>query len=415
MSTPESIVIVGASLAGAKATQTLREAGYDGRLALVGDEPERPYERPPLSKDYLRGEAGLDKVYVHEAGFYDEHGIELRTGTRVTAIDTTARSVTLADGEDLAWDRLLLATGAEPRRLALPGAELEGVLYLRSLADSERLRAAAGAGGRLVVVGAGWIGSEAAASARALGMEVTLLERLAMPLENVLGPTIGRLYADLHREHGVELVTGATLEAIEGAGRAERVRLADGRTIDCSAVLVGVGVTPRTELAQAAGLELDNGVLADATLRTSSPNVYAAGDVVNAVHPFYGGRVRVEHWANALNQGPVAARNMLGADELYDRIPYFFSDQYEVGMEYSGLASGSDEVVIRGDLAGRELIAFWIADGRVAAGMNVNVWDVNDAVQALIRSRVPVDPARLRDPDVPLESLLSAAERDPTP
>lgn len=414
MSTPESIVIVGASLAGAKAAQTLREEGYEGRLTLVGDEPERPYERPPLSKDYLRGEAGLDTVYVHEAGFYDEHGIELRTGAGVTAVDATGRSVTLAGGEDLAWDRLLLANGAEPRRLPLPGAELEGVLHLRSLADSERLRTVIGAGGRLVVVGAGWIGSEAAASARALGMEVTLVERLSVPLENVLGPTIGGLYADLHREHGVELLTGASLEAIEGAGRAERVRLADGRTIDCAAVLIGVGVAPRTGLAQAAGLAVDDGVLTDATLRTSAPDIYAAGDVANAMHPFYGRRVRVEHWANALNQGPAAARNMLGADEPYDRIPYFFSDQYEVGMEYSGLARGSDEVVIRGDLAGRELLAFWMADGRVAAGMNVNVWDVNDAVQALIRSRAPIEPARLRDPDVPLEALLPAAGREPT-
>jgi 3-phenylpropionate/trans-cinnamate dioxygenase ferredoxin reductase subunit len=414
VSTPENIVIVGAGLAGARAAQTLREEGYEGRLVLVGDEPERPYERPPLSKDYLRGEAGLDKVHVHEADFYAEHAIELRTGTPVTAVDTEARTVTLAGGEDLAWDRLLLATGAEPRRLPVPGAALDGVLYLRTLADSEHLRAALGAGGRLVVVGAGWIGSEAAASARALGMEVTLLERLSVPLENVLGPTIGGLYADLHREHGVELLTRAGLEAIEGAGRAERVRLADGRTIDCAAVLVGVGVAPRTALAEAAGLAVDNGILADATLATSAPGVYAAGDVANALHPFYGRRVRVEHWANALNQGPVAARNMLGAKEPDDRIPYFFSDQYDVGMEYSGLASGSDEVAIRGTLASRELVAFWIADGRVVAGMSVNIWDANEAVQALIRSRAPIDIARLRDPNVPLEALVPAAEREPT-
>jgi 3-phenylpropionate/trans-cinnamate dioxygenase ferredoxin reductase subunit len=270
------------------------------------------------------------------------------------------------------------------------------------------------ASGRLVVVGAGWIGSEAAASARQLGMEVTLLERLAVPLETVLGPTIGALYADLHRGRGVELLTGVELEALEGAGRVERVRLADGRTIDCAAVLVGVGVVPRTALAEAAGLAVDNGVLVDATLRTSAPQVYAAGDVANAVHPFYGRRVRVEHWANALNQGPAAARNMLGCEEPYDRIPYFFSDQYDVGMEYTGLATGSDQVVLRGDLASRELIAFWIADGRVAAGMNVNVWDVTEPIQALIRSRAPVDPARLQDPEVPLEVLVPPAEHEPS-
>jgi len=411
---PRNIVIVGAGLAGAKAAETLREEGYEGRLVLVGDEPERPYERPPLSKDYLRGDATRESVHVHEAGFYDERTIELRTGTPVTAIDVAGRSVTLGGRETLSWDRLLLAIGAEPRRLALPGADLEGVLYLRDLGDSDRLRAALAAGGRLVVVGAGWIGSEVAASARQLGLEVTLLERLAVPLENVLGATLGGLYADLHLEHGVDLRCGVELEAVEGAGRVERVRLADGRTIDCSSVVIGVGVVPRTALAEAAGLAVDDGVLVDATLRTSAPGVYAAGDIANATHPFYGRRVRVEHWANALNQGPVAARNMLGRQEPYDRIPYFFSDQYDVGMEYSGLARGSDEVVLRGDLASRELIAFWIADGRLAAGMNVNVWDVNEPIQALIRSRAPIDVALLQDPDVPLDSLLPAAEHGPS-
>ena len=405
METPEKIVIVGGGLAGGKAVESLRDEGYDGRLTLVAQEPERPYERPPLSKDYLRGEAGLDKVYVHDAGWYEEHDVALRTGTEVTAIDVAGTAVELGGGERLAWDRLLLATGGEPRRLDIPGAGLDGVLYLRTLADSRRLREAIDAGGRLVVVGAGWIGAEAAASARQLGMEVTLLERLTVPLENVLGATVGGIYADIHREHGVELLTGVEIEAIEGEGRVERVRLAGGRTIDCAAVLVGVGVAPRTGLAEAAGLDVDNGVLVDATLATSAPGVYAAGDIANLLHPFYGRRVRVEHWANALNQGPAAARNMLGRDEPYDRIPYFFSDQYDVGMEYSGLASGADEVVLRGDPAERELIVFWLDDGRVVAGMNINVWDVTDPIQALIRSRARVDPDRLRDPDVPLESL----------
>jgi 3-phenylpropionate/trans-cinnamate dioxygenase ferredoxin reductase component len=411
VTTPRSIVIVGAGLAGAKAAETLREEGYDGRVVLVGDEPERPYERPPLSKDHLRGESGREAVYVHEDGFYEERAIELRAGTGVTALDTAGRTVTLAGGERLSWDRLLLATGAEPRRLAVPGADLDGVHHLRDLADRDRLREALDAGGRLAVIGAGWIGSEVAASARLLGVEVTLLERLAVPLEHVLGPTLGGLYADLHRERGVDLITGVEVAALEGAGRVERLRLSDGRTIDCSAVVVGVGVRPRTALAEAAGLDVGDGVLVDATLRTSAPGVYAAGDVAGAMHPFYGGRVRVEHWANALNQGPAAARNMLGADEPYERIPYFFSDQYDVGMEYSGLARGSDPVVLRGDLASRELIAFWIAGGRVAAGMNVNVWDVSEPIQALIRSRATVDPARLRDPAVPLEALLPTAAR----
>jgi len=263
-------------------------------------------------------------------------------------------------------------------------------------------------GGRLAVIGGGWIGSEVAASARLAGLEVALFERLALPLEHVLGRTVGRFYADLHRERAVDLLTGVEVAALEGAGRVERVRLSDGRAVDCTAVVAGVGVRPRTALAEAAGLALGDGIAVDATLRTSAPGVYAAGDVAGAMHPFYGRRVRVEHWANALNQGPAAARNMLGRGEPYDRIPYFFSDQYDVGMEYSGLARGSDEVVLRGDPASRELIAFWIADGRVAAGMNINVWGVTEPIQALIRSRAPVDPGLLRDPSVPLDALLPA-------
>ncbi len=409
MSAPADIVIVGAGLAGAKAAQALREEGYDGRLTLLGDEAERPYERPPLSKEVLRGEADPATADVHEAGFYDDHSIALRTGEPVAAIDVAGRTVALDGGERIAWDRLLLATGAEPRGLPVPGADLPGVLTLRTRADSARLRAVAEGGGRLVVIGAGWIGSEAAASARALGMDVTVVERMAWPLEHVLGPEIGRLYADLHRDHGVELLAGAGVEAIEGAGRAERVRLAGGRSIDCAAVLVGVGVAPRTALAEAAGLAVDDGVAVDATLHASAPGVFAAGDVASALHPFYGRRVRVEHWANALNQGPVAARNMLGAEEPYDRLPYFFSDQYDVGMEYSGLARGTDRLVVRGDLEARELVAFWLDGDRVAAAMNVNVWGVTDALQALIRSRAEVDPARLRDPEVPLEALAGPA------
>jgi 3-phenylpropionate/trans-cinnamate dioxygenase ferredoxin reductase subunit len=410
VASPQRIVIVGGGLAGAKAAETLRGEGFDGELTIVAAERERPYERPPLSKEVLRGEKDRETARVHEQGFYDEAGIALRLGEAATSLDPAAGTLTLEGGDVLQWDRLLIATGAEPRRLPVPGADLPGVLALRTLDDSDRLRDVARSGGRLVVIGAGWIGCEAAASARELGAEVTVVEMADVPLAGVLGARVGGIYADLHREHGVELLTGARLEAIEGDGRAERIRLAGGRTIDCGAVLVGVGVTPRTALAEAAGLAVDNGILVDATLQTEAPGVFAAGDVANAVHPFYDGRrVRVEHWANALNQGPAAARNMLGAGEPYDRLPYFFSDQYDAGMEYSGLASAKDEVVIRGDEPGRELIAFWVAGGRVVAGMNLNVWDVNDAVQELIRSRAAVDPAKLADPGVPLEAEALAA------
>jgi 3-phenylpropionate/trans-cinnamate dioxygenase ferredoxin reductase subunit len=395
-------VIAGASLAGAKAAETLRSEGFEGQVVLIGAEQERPYERPPLSKDYLRGESPREKAYVHPEGFYAENDIELRTSSAVSAIDTSSSEVVLGDGERIRYDRLLLATGSEPRRLRVPGAELDGVLYLRELDDSDAIAARMRGGGKVVVIGAGWIGAEVGASAREKGLDVTIVEQASLPLERVLGPEVGAVYRDIHVDHGVELLTGTGLEAFEGAGAVERVRLTDGRVIDCDFVVVGVGVAPRTGVAEAAGLEIDDGVAVSETLETSVPGVFAAGDVASAWHPFYRRRIRVEHWANALNQGPAAARNMLGKAEPYERLPYFFSDQYDVGMEYSGYATRWDEVVFRGDPATREFIAFWVEDGRVVAGMNVNVWEVTDPIQALIRSREPVDLARLRDPDVTL-------------
>jgi 3-phenylpropionate/trans-cinnamate dioxygenase ferredoxin reductase subunit len=404
-----TFIIVGASLAGAKAAQELRERGFDGRVLLMGAEPERPYERPPLTKDYLRGESERAKAYVHEDGFYAAQQIELLTSTTVTAIDTASSRVTLGDGRELGFDRLLLATGAEPRRIAIAGAELDGVHYLRTLSDCDALRERLQAGGRVVVVGAGWIGSEFAASARQRGLEVTLVDPLVLPNERVFGPEIGGFYRDVHRDHGVELALGESVEAFEGDRAVKRVRTAAGRVIDCDFVVVGIGVGPRVELAAAASLTVDNGILVDEQLRSSAPDVFAAGDVARAQHPFYGERMRVEHWSNALNQGPAAARAMLGEPVSYDRIPYFFSDQYDVGMEYSGYAPKWDEIVFRGDPADGAFIAFWLQNGRVVAGMNVNVWDVNEHVQALIRSRAPIERAALTDRDTPLDTLAGTS------
>jgi 3-phenylpropionate/trans-cinnamate dioxygenase ferredoxin reductase component len=400
-------VIVGASLAGAKAAGELRERGFDGRVVLVGAEAERPYERPPLTKDYLRGESERAKAYVHEEDFYARQQIELRLGDAAEAIDLDASRVTLTGGEVLAYDNLLLATGAEPRRLMVPGADLDGVYYLRTLSDCDALRERLGAGGRVAVVGAGWIGSEFAASARQSGLEVTVIDPLALPNVRIFGPEIGGFYRDVHVRHGVEMVLGDGVESLEGAGAVSAVRTSSGRTIECDFAVIGIGVEPRVALAQAAGLTVDNGVQVDAGLRTSAPNVFAAGDVANAWHPFYERHIRVEHWANALNQGPAAARAMLGDTVSYERIPYFFSDQYDVGMEYSGYATEWDEVVFRGDREGGEFVAFWLADRCVVGGMNVNVWGVNEHVQALIRSRLHVDADALRDPDTPLEALAT--------
>jgi len=405
----ETFIIVGASLAGAKAAEELRSQGFGGRVLLLGAETERPYERPPLTKDYLRGESEREKAYVHEQGFYEQHQIELETDVTVVALDLARSRVRLADDRELGYDRLLLATGAEPRRIPIPGADLGGVYNLRTLADCDALRERLDAGGRVVVVGAGWIGSEFAASARQRGLEVAIVDPLELPNERVFGPEIGAFYRDVHRGHGVELVLGDGVEAFEGDGSVARVRTDGGKAIDCDFAVVGIGVAPRVELARGSGLAVDNGIVVDEKLESSAPGVFAAGDVAHAWHPFYGERIRVEHWSNALNQGPVAARAMLGQKVSYDRIPYFFSDQYDVGMEYSGHAPKWDDVQFRGDRDGGEFIAFWMQDGRVVAGMNVNVWDVNEHVQALIRSRQRIDVAALRDPDTPLESLVTAS------
>ena len=402
-----TFVIVGAGMAGGKAAETLREEGFEGRVVLLGGEPERPYERPPLSKDYLRAESERAGVYLQEdAGWYDEHDVELRPSTHVESLDVAARAVVLAGGERIDYDALLLTTGAEPKRPPIPGTDLDAVHVLRTLEDSDVLRGVLDAAGRLVVVGAGWIGSEVSASARERGMDVALVEPQSVPLEGVLGPELGAFYRDVHADHGVQLHLGTGVEAIEGNGRAERVRTSDGTVLDCTAVLLAVGVAPRTQLAEGV-LDVDNGILVDASLRASADGVFAAGDVANHAHPLFG-RLRVEHWANALEQGPSAARAMLGSDVVYERVPYFFSDQYDVGMEYAGHSAPGDTVVFRGDPATREFIAFWLRDGRVTAGMNVNVWDVNEHLQELVRSGASVDPDRLRDPDVPLDELAAS-------
>ncbi|MFE6738176.1 NAD(P)/FAD-dependent oxidoreductase [Streptomyces tubercidicus] len=404
-----AFLIAGAGLAGAKAAETLRAEGFDGPLVLLGDEHERPYERPPLSKGYLLGTSEKEKVYVHPPQWYAEHNVDLRLGRTVSAVDPAAHEVTLADGSRLGYAKLLLATGSTPRRLPVPGADLDGVHYLRRLADSERLQEVNRSASRIVVIGAGWIGLETAAAARTAGVEVTVLEAAPLPLLRVLGPEVARIFATLHTDHGVELRGGAQVAEITGTnGAVDGVRLADGSLIGADAVIVGIGITPNTELAAAAGLKVDNGVVVDERLRSSHPDIFAAGDVANAYHPLLGRHLRVEHWANALHQPKTAAKAMLDQDVRYDRLPYCFTDQYDLGMEYLGYVEpdGYDQVVFRGDTDAREFIAFWLSGGRVLAGMNVNVWDVVEPIRALVTSGQAVDPERLADPDVPLTELL---------
>ena len=407
--TAQTFVIVGASLAGAKAAEALRAEGFGGRVVLFGEESRRPYERPPLSKEYLRGEKDFDAAAVHPADFYEEHDIELHTSTPVVEIDPAGRAVTLSSGERVAYDRLLLTTGAAPRHLAVDGADLDGVLYLRTVDDADRLRRGLTSEAQVAVIGAGWIGAEVAAFARQLGAAVSMVELYRVPLERVLGAEVGAIYRDLHAAHGVDLHFGVGVEAITGRTSVEAVRLSDGTVLPADVVVVGVGVLPRTELAEAAGLVVDNGVVVDEHLQTSVPGIFAAGDVANAHHPRYGTRIRLEHWSAALNQGPAAARSMLGHDVVYDRTPYFFSDQYDLGMEYRGWAPDFDQVVLRGDPSSGAFLCFWLRDSQVAAAMNAGIWDAGDALEALLRAARPIDAASLADPDNDLADLADLA------
>jgi 3-phenylpropionate/trans-cinnamate dioxygenase ferredoxin reductase subunit len=406
MTADRTFVIVGAGLAGAKAAETLRGEGFEGRVLLIGSETERPYERPPLSKGLLLGTADRDEPFVHPESWYAENNVELRTGVTVTEIDPAAHTVRTADGESIGYDKLLLATGASPRTIPVQG--VDRALTLRTYPDSDRIAAQVREGTKLVVIGAGWIGLEVAAAARERGAQVTIVESASLPLQRVLGDQMASVFAKIHREHGVDFRFDARIEEIT----ADRVRLAGGEELEADEVILAVGVAPNVGLATDAGLAVDNGVLVDARLRSSDPDIFAAGDIAAVDHPLLHTRVRVEHWANALNGGPVAAKSMLGQDAEQDFLPYFFTDQYDLGMEYAGwvAADAKPEVVIRGNLDGREFIAFWTQDGKVLAGMNVNVWDVSDPIQDLIRAGLngtTVDAARLADPDVPLADLLS--------
>jgi 3-phenylpropionate/trans-cinnamate dioxygenase ferredoxin reductase component len=408
MTGTSTFVIVGGGLAAAKAAEELRANDFDGHIVLIADERHLPYERPPLSKEYLAGKKSLDDFTVHDAAWYRDSNIDLRLGTAVAAIDRSAHHVVLADDSTLRYDKLLLATGSRSRRPPIPGSDAAGVHFLRTIDDAVELNSTLREGSSLAIVGAGWIGLEVAASARSRGVDVTAVETARLPLLAALGAEAATVFADLHREHDVNLLLGSNVAEISTtAGAAKGLELADGSTVAADAVLVAVGAAPNIELAQAAGLDIgDGGVLVDATLCSSDPDVFAVGDIAAAEHPFYGSRIRTEHWANALKQPAVAAANMLGQGLEYAELPYFFTDQYDLGMEYVGYAPSYERVVFRGDVTGREFIAFWLDnENRVQAGMNVNVWDVVDDVKALITSRAAVATERLADLQHPLSEL----------
>jgi 3-phenylpropionate/trans-cinnamate dioxygenase ferredoxin reductase subunit len=404
MTTSSTFIIVGGGLAGAKAAEALRNKDFDGSIVLFAAEEHLPYERPPLSKEYLAGKKALDDFTVHTADWYREHDVDLRLGTEVTTIDRGSHTVGFADGDHEHYDKLLLATGSSSRRLPIPGADAEAVHYLRTVDDAAALLSTLTDGATLAVVGAGWIGMEVAASARGHGVEVTVVETAELPLLGALGREAAEVFAQLHRDHGVDLRLNTSVEAITtDGGTATGLRLGDGSSIAADAVLVAVGARPNVELAEHAGLQMaDGGVLVDASLKSSDDDVYAVGDIAAAEHPLFGTRIRTEHWANALKQPDVAVAGMLGTPGSYDELPYFFTDQYDLGMEYVGHAPDYDRVVFRGDPRDRdkrEFTVFWLdGESRVLAGMNVNVWEGLDDIKELIRSRKPVAADQLAEP-----------------
>lgn len=413
-------LIVGGGLAGARAAETLRGEGFAGRVIIVAAERTVPYIRPPLSKGYLQGHDDRDSLDVHPAPWYAERAIEIVLGTPASALSLAHKTVTLGDGTVLRYDKLLLATGAAPRHFDEPSTHLTGVHHLRTADSSTLLRAALQPGGRrIVIIGSGWIGLEVAATARGYGNTVTVIGHSAVPLGSAIGDEVGAVFAELHRDKGVDLLMNTTVHGIvAGEHGVTGVRLGDETVLAADVVVVAIGASPNVQLARAAGLPIHreiphgpiSGITVDAGFRTMDADVYAVGDVASVFHPVLGAQLHVEHWANAENAGQAAARSMLGQSVSYDSIPYFYTDQFDLGMEYSGYPSLAADatVVFRGDRSVREFIAFWLRDNRVVAGMNVNVWDVNETVQELIRTRIVVDPARLADLTVPLEQVLAA-------
>ena len=403
---PETMVIVGASLAGGGAAVTLRQEGFEGRVVLIGAEPQPPYERPPLSKEYLRSESSFEEALVQASDFYYENGIETRFGVRATRVDAADKAVELDGGERLVYDKLLVATGGSNRRVPIPGISLDGIYGLRTVADSDRIRVEIAPRRTAVVVGMGFIGSEVAASLRQSGVEVTVVDRNTVPLRRVVGEEVGRVIEGYHRDHGTSLIFEDTVAAFEGIGRVERVTTAHGRRIECDFAVVGLGVEPATELLAGTGVEIDNGIVVDEYCRTNVEGIYAAGDVANHYHPVFGRHIRVEHWQNALKQGPAAARNMLGEGGPYEEIPWFWSDQYEQNLQYAGFHTEWEELVVRGSMEERNFVAFYRKDRRVLAAVAINRGrDLRRSIP-LIKAQEQVEAAMLRDPNIDLRTLV---------
>ncbi|MGZ4127623.1 MAG: NAD(P)/FAD-dependent oxidoreductase [Actinomycetota bacterium] len=406
-----SIAIVGANLAGGRAAETLRAEGFDGRIALIGEEPHRPYERPPLSKEFLRGEQPLDKAFLRAEEWYADNEVELLLGVRAERIDLGDRAVELAGGNRVSYDKLLLCTGGRPRMLPIPGATLPGIATFRTMGDARALSDVLKPGAHVVVVGAGFIGSEIAASARTLGCEVDLFEAEAVPLVRALGEQIGRIHGEIHRENGVRLHTAIRVEGFEGDDRVRRVNTSEG-PFEADVVVVGVGIAPNVELAQDAGLEVKNGIVVDELCRTSAPDVFAAGDIANHPNPYMGEHIRVEHWQNAQNQGAAAARAMLGGTEPFAEVPWFWSDQYDLNLQMAGHPLRWDELVFRGDVDARKFSAFYLDHGKLVAAVGFNKGKDVRGARALIEAGISPAPAVLADESTDLRALAKGSTRE---
>ena len=404
-----TIAIVGASLTGSSAAATLREEGFDGRVLLIGAEPQPPYDRPPLSKNYLRGGMPFEKTLLRPPHFYRERDIEMRLGTTVVRIDPEKRTLALDGGERVEFEQLLLATGGRNRRFPIPGLDLPGVYDLRTVADADRIREAIGRGGRAVVVGMGFIGAEVAASLRQSGLEVVAVEPFKTPLYRALGEEIGRVVEGLHRDHGVELLLDDAVTAFEGTGKVERIVTRNGRRIECSLAVFGLGIEPATELVAGTRVRVDNGIVVDDQCRTNVPGIFAAGDVANHYHPVCGRQMRVEHWQNGVKQGAAAARSMLGRGQSYDEVHWFWSDQFDANIQYAGFHAAWDTIVVRGSLPERKFLAFYLTGGRVESVVAINQGRDLRRTLPIIKARVAVDPSRLANPTVDLRTLAPAS------
>lgn len=402
----DDILIIGAGQAAAQAVQSLRAEGFEGPIKVFGDEPYAPYQRPPLSKKFLAGEIGYDRVELKAQDYYEQANVETHWGTRVTEIDRKAKRVLTGDGREFAYGKLILATGSRVRELNVPGFELDGVHYLRNIEDVKAIQSHFKEGAKMVVVGGGYIGLEVAAVAAKRGIDVTVLETADRVMARVVDPIVSRFYERVHREEGVKIETGVTVSGFEGTDRITAVTSGEGKSYPCNFVVVGIGIIPNTELAAEAGLKVENGIVVDELCRTSDPDICAAGDCTSHPNAVYGHRLRLESVQNAIEQGKTAAATLAGKEKPYNQVPWFWSDQYDMKLQIVGLSQGYTEAVVRGDPeTGRSFAVFYLKDGVLVAVDAVNRAPEFMMSKMLTQKKAQLDPARIRDESINVKEI----------